>query len=177
MFPQEARLRNFTYSSNITIDINIKIVNKTGENFNKQEVIYKKLPNIRIGSIPILLGSAICVLTQNKELSHDITGECRFDPGGYFIVSGSEKIVLGQERAAENKVMCFNIKKNNNKWGWCAEIKSIPNSKCISPKQINVYMSDKNTDHYIIEISIPRIKKTIPIFILFRQFGLLNSYY
>ena len=45
-----------------------------------------------------------------------------------------KKTVIAQERAAENKIYCFNIKKNNNKWSWLAEIKSIPDGKCISPK-------------------------------------------
>ena len=176
MFPHEARLRNFTYASNMTTDIMIKIKNRTGENLQQLETLCKTLTDIRIGSMPIMLGSSICVLSQHNELSKDITGECRFDPGGYFIVSGSEKIVLGQERAAENKVMCFNVKKNNNKWDWCAEIKSIPHSKCISPKQINIYMVDKNMGNgYIIEISIPRLKKPIPIFILFKALGIISD--
>ena len=37
------------------------------------------------------------------------------DPGGYFIINGSEKTCLGQERAAENNVQCFNISKNNSR--------------------------------------------------------------
>ena len=40
--------------------------------------------------------------------------------------------------------MCFNILKNNNKWSWLAEIKSVPIRKCISPKQINLTIATKN---------------------------------
>ena len=41
------------------------------------------------------------------------------DLGGYFIINGSEKTVLAQERAKENNITCYNVKKNNNKWfGW-----------------------------------------------------------
>ena len=36
---------------------------------------------------------------------------------------GSEKTVLAQERAAENRVYCFNVSKGNTKWNWLAEIK------------------------------------------------------
>ena len=46
------------------------------------------------------------------------------DPGGYFIINGSEKTCLGQERAAENKIYCFNTTKNS-KWSHTAEIKSV----------------------------------------------------
>mgnify|MGYP003705502845 FL=1 len=52
--------------------------------------------------------------------------------------------MLGQERAAENKVYCFNISKNDTKYTWKAEIKSVPDFKCISPKQINMMISSKN---------------------------------
>ena len=82
-----------------------------------------------------MLKSCICVLTQHKHLDHNITGECPYDAGGYFIINGSEKTVLGQERAAENKVLCYNVSKNNNKWRYVAEIKSIPDTKCISAWQ------------------------------------------
>ena len=33
------------------------------------------------------------------------------DAGGYFIINGSEKTVFGQERAAENRIYCFDRKK------------------------------------------------------------------
>ena len=60
-----------------------------------------------------MLKSNICLLSQYKHISHDITGECKLDAGGYFIINGSEKTCLAQERAAENRVQCFNIKKSN----------------------------------------------------------------
>ena len=41
MMPQEARERNFTYSSNMTIDMNIKIITRSGENLNEQKLFIK----------------------------------------------------------------------------------------------------------------------------------------
>ena len=49
MFPQEARLRNFTYASAMTLDINIQIIKRTGENLEHIETMYEKLPKIHIG--------------------------------------------------------------------------------------------------------------------------------
>jgi len=176
MFPQEARLRNFTYASTLTLDLNIEIKVRYGENLQQLETHFKRLPKIHIGKMPIMLKSKICVLNQYKHLHTDQLGECRFDPGGYFIISGSEKTVLAQERACENKVMCFNTKKNNNKWSWVAEIKSIPKDKCISPKQINMMISSKsNGNGHTIYIQIPRIKQPIPLFILFRALGISSD--
>jgi len=173
MFPQEARLRNFTYASSATIDLIIKIERRTGINLENCETNYKKIQKINIGKIPIMVKSDICILKQNNHLTPKLTRECEFDAGGYFIINGSEKVCIGQERAAENNIMCFNIKKNNNKWNWVAEIKSIPDFKCISPKQIKVMISSKNNGiGYPIHVQIPRIKKSIPLFILFRALGI-----
>lgn len=173
MFPQEARLRNFTYASAMNIDINIQYVIKSGENLEKSETMYKQLPNINIGKLPIMLKSSICVLSQYRHLEAEKTGECKFDAGGYFIVNGSEKTVLGQERAAENRVYCFNISKNSTKYTWMAEIKCVPDTKCISPKQISMMVSSKNNGFgYPIVIQIPRIKIPIPLFIIFRAIGI-----
>jgi DNA-directed RNA polymerase II subunit RPB2 len=172
MFPHEARLRNFTYASAMTLDINFKIIRRHGDGLNDVQIKYKKMPNIHIGKLPIMLKSSICVLNQYNHINSDITGECRYDAGGYFIINGSEKTVLAQERAAENKVYCFNSK-GNGKWGWTAEIKSVPDFKIISPKQINMMIANKNNGFgNPIYIQIPRMKNPVPIFVLFRALGI-----
>jgi len=176
MFPQEARLRNFTYASAMTIDINIQIIKRSGKNLEKIENMYQKLPGIHIGKLPIMLKSSICVLNQYNHLDNNITGECKFDGGGYFIINGSEKTCLAQERSAENNIMCFCVKKNNNKWSWLSEVKSIPDGKCISPKQINVLIATKNNGFgHPIYVQIPRIKVPIPLFLVFRALNILSD--
>ena len=176
MFPQEARLRNFTYSSNMTIDLNIKYIIRTGEELENTQIVHKILKNINFGKLPIMLRSSICVLTQYKHLDTSTTGECKMDPGGYFIINGSEKTVLGQERAAENQVYCFDVAKNNTKWSWVAEIKSVPDWKCISPKQTSLMISNKNNGFgYAIYLQIPRLKNPVPLFIVFRALNIIND--
>ena len=176
MFPQEARLRNFTYASMMTIDLNIKYIVRSGDNLENSQTFYKSLPGIHIGKIPIMLKSSVCVLNQYQHIDENVSGECKFDAGGYFIINGSEKTVLGQERAAENRVYCFNVSKNNNKWKWMAEIKSVPDFKCISPKQISMMISAKNTGFgTTIYIQIPRLKQPVPLFILFRALGVMSD--
>lgn len=176
MFPQEARLRNFTYASAMTVDINLKYIVRTGKELENTQTFYKSLPQIHIGKLPIMLKSNICVLSQYKHFEDTQTGECKFDSGGYFIINGSEKTVLGQERAAENRVACFNVSKNNTKYTWIAEIKSVPDFKCISPKQINVMISSKNNGFgFPIHVQIPRIKQPIPLFVVFRALGVITD--
>ena len=176
MFPQESRLRNFTYAASTTIDINIKYIVRNGENLENIQIFYKTIPRVHIGKLPIMLKSNICVLNQYKHFDNAQTGECKFDAGGYFIINGSEKTVLGQERAAENRVYCFNIEKNDTKYLWKAEIKSVPDFKCISPKQISMLISSKNNGFgYPIVLEIPRVKQPIPLFIVFRALGIISD--
>ena len=69
MFPNEARLRNFTYASNMTLDLDIKyeiIDEKKGTN----ETIMNTLNGISIGKINYLK-SDICIL---KQYSHVFGG-------------------------------------------------------------------------------------------------------
>ena len=176
MFPQEARLRNFSYSSAMTIDLNIKYTVRNGENYKNVLNYQKKIKNVHIGKLPIMLKSDLCVLNQYKHLDHNETGECYMDPGGYFIINGSEKTCISQERAAENQIYCFNIEKNNNKWSWKAEMKCIPDWKCISPKQITMYIASRNNGYgNAIYLQIPRIKIPIPLFIIFRAFNIISD--
>jgi DNA-directed RNA polymerase II subunit RPB2 len=176
MFPQEARLRNFTYASTMTVDANIKYTIRTGENLENVQTLHKSIPGIHIGKLPIMLKSSVCILNQYSHISHAETGECAYDAGGYFIINGSEKTVLGQERAAENKVYCFNISKGNTKWNWLAEVKSVPDNKCISPKQINMMIASKNNGFgFPIYIQIPRVKHPLPLFVLFRALSVLSD--
>ena len=176
MFPQEVRSRNFTYASAMTIDINIKFVVRNGKDLENIQTFYKTLPKIHIGKMPIMLKSNICVLTQYKHMENKNIGECKYDTGGYFIINGSEKTVLGQERAAENKIYIYNVSKNNTKYTWDAEIKSVPDFKCISPKKLNIMISSKNNGMgFPIVVQLHRVKQPVPLFVLFRALGVISD--
>ena len=175
MLPHEAKLRNFTYASTMTIDLQIQYIVRNTEKMDAPTIINKTLPKINIGKMPIMLKSSICMLTQNRHISPQFTGECPMDCGGYFIIKGSEKTVLGQERAAENRVYCFDGK-NTTKWTWYAEIKSVPDFKCISPKQIDIMIASKNNGFGNgMFVNIPRIKQPIELFVVFRALGVLTD--
>jgi DNA-directed RNA polymerase beta subunit/intein/homing endonuclease len=175
MLPQEAKLRNFTYASNMTVDINIQYVVRNSETMDSPKIIEKTFPKINIGKLPIMLKSSICLLSQNRHIHSKFTNECFMDSGGYFIIKGSEKTVLGQERACENRVFCFDGK-NTTKWSYYAEIKSVPDYKCISPKQIEMMIASKNNGFGNgIFVTVPRIKQPIELFVLFRALGVISD--
>ena len=175
MFPQEAKLRNFTYASTMTVDIKIDYTIRNTESMDNPRILSKIIPKVNIGKMPIMIKSSICVLSQNRAIDPVYMGECPMDCGGYFIIKGSEKTVLGQERAAENRVYCFDGK-NTTKWSWFAEIKSIPDFKCISPKQIEMMIASKNNGFgHGIFMNIPRIKQPIELFVVFRALGVMSD--
>jgi DNA-directed RNA polymerase II subunit RPB2 len=176
MFPQEARLRNFTYASAMTVDMHCKYVVRTGDNLESEQTMYKMLPKVHIGKLPLMIGSCICVLQQYRHVPQDLNGECSMDAGGYFIINGSEKTCIAQERAAENTVTCFDTSKNSSKWSWTAEIKSVPDFKCISPKQLSMTVSSRNNGFgHGLWVQLPRLRGPIPLFVLFRAMGVISD--
>tara|TARA_Y100000768_G_C23990469_1_gene692162 strand:+ start:820 stop:4338 length:3519 start_codon:yes stop_codon:yes gene_type:complete len=172
MFPNDARLRNFTYSSNITLDLNIEYKILKGENLEIEEKKMVKLSKIQFGKIPIMLKSNLCIINQYNFLNNTKIDECKMDPGGYFIINGSEKTCLGQEKAADNKMYIFK-NKENSKWNYTAEMRCCPYWKVISPKQIYIMTSYKPSDTiFTIYVQLPKLKKTVPLFVLFRALGI-----
>ena len=175
MFPNNARLRNFTYTSNFTLDLNITYIVRTGENLENEEIKNVKLSKIQFGKIPIMLKSDICILNQYNYIHPEVLEECKMDPGGYFIINGSEKTCLGQEKPSDNKIFCYK-QKPGHKWIWTAEMRSVPDWKCISPKQIYMMISSKLTScGNEILVQLPRLKRTIPLFVLFRSLGIISD--
>jgi len=92
--PHECRLRDLTYSAPITVDIEYTRGN--------QRVVRNNLP---IGRMPIMLRSSNCILAGKSETELAKLNECPMDPGGYFIVRGSEKVILIQEQLSKNRMI------------------------------------------------------------------------
>jgi DNA-directed RNA polymerase III subunit RPC2 len=61
--------------------------------------------NIAIGRMPIMLKSATCRLAGKNDRQMAQMNECALDPGGYFIVNGTEKVILVQEQLSKNRVI------------------------------------------------------------------------
>lgn len=92
--PHECRLRDITYSAPILVDI---------EYARGNQRIVKH--NLTIGRIPIMLKSNNCSLKGKKFSELVRLQECPIDSGGYFIVNGSEKVILIHEQLAKNRML------------------------------------------------------------------------
>jgi DNA-directed RNA polymerase III subunit RPC2 len=91
----ECRLTDSNYSGGIFVDIEYLL-----EGNQKRE---KK--GICIGYLPIMLRSDLCHLKGRSEKELARMGECPMDPGGYFVVKGTEKVILVQEQLSKNRVI------------------------------------------------------------------------
>ena len=173
MTPNNARLRNFTYSVPLFINIEVQTIMRHGDNFEKFDIMKNTLSSISLGKIPIMLKSKYCVLDNinNIDNINNNLGECKYDPGGYFIINGNEKVIVAQEKIADNKLYIFRVNKTNNKTLCVAEIKSVSESKFTIPKNFSIKMIKKGNS-CVIRASINNIKQEIPLFILFRALGI-----
>lgn len=148
--PHECRLRDLTYSAPITVTV---------EHAKGQQKVIQS--GVRIGRMPIMVGSKLCVL-HNKSYSERIAKkECPNDLGGYFIVNGSEKVILIHEQLSRNRIL---IEEGPvcQVTSATAERKSRTNIMINKKKQI-VLKHNSFTD------------EGIPIFIVFKAMGFVSE--
>ena len=69
--------------------------------------------------------------------------DCSFDQGGYFIINGSEKVIVAQERMGNNQVNVF-AKKPPSKYSWVAEIRSQADQSNRPPQLFTMQMKAGN---------------------------------
>ncbi len=94
IFPVEAKLRKITYASPCFIEVSAHINGVQRELFTTQ-----------VASLPIMLKSKYCHLKGLKREELIEKGEDPDDPGGYFIINGTEKVLISVEDLAANKML------------------------------------------------------------------------
>ena len=202
MLPQEARLRNLTYSSPLYLEMTKKVTvarERTAEasddgldpdNQKQPGETYLHWENedggeedqeptkVFVGKLPIMLKSKYCLLKDLGEQELHNWNECPYDQGGYFIINGSEKVLIAQERSAANIVQVF--KKSDGKTPYVAEIRSAveKGSRLISSMQIKLHSKGEGSKGgfgQTIKSTLPYIKSEIPIAIVFRALGVVSD--
>ena len=175
MFPNDARLQKLTYSVTIKVDIYHKLVtNQLNGPPEVQE--YTTLNEHQIGKIPIMLQSKYCVLNEITNKTLQDLGECEFDYGGYFIVNGNEKVVVAQERKANNMVFCFQQGKGQSKFSHKCEISSDNETSPYNVKNAEVKLSAKEGNiGRTIKVKIQGMRQELPLFVIFRALGVVSD--
>jgi len=92
--PAEARLRNVSYSAPVMMEASV---------VEDGKILESRF--VHIGDVPVMAKSDACILnnfSNQKLIEH---GEDPNDPGGYFIINGSERVIVGLEDLSYNKII------------------------------------------------------------------------
>ena len=152
--PHECRLRNLTYSAPILVDISYTLDCMTEKIKN----------NICIGKLPIMLGSNHCHLKGKNYKELSAMNECPYDPRGYFIINGVEKVILIHEQMSQNRII---VEYDNKGKNLSANVTSY--SQDTKTRTSVIY---KNNMFYVKHNSF---KSDINLIIIFRALNILSD--
>lgn len=205
LFPHEARLRNLTYSGAMMADISSRVtvarempaVEDDGVDDDEEEeevdrnagtkIVWEPEFNddmqetdakVFIGKLPVMLRSELCQLRNQSDEALYGLNECPYDQGGYFVINGSEKVLIAQERSAANIVQVFRKKQGTHSWQ--AEIRSavekgtrLISSFTIKWKERSEYQ--KGVNGPFVYGTLPYVKGEVPMTIVFRALGIVSD--
>ena len=158
LYPQEARLRNITYSAPVFMEMEIV----RGGDEEPEQVVDSA--ETKIGRMPVMVGSDKCNIADFTEEELIEIGEDPADPGGYFIVNGSERVLMTSEDLAPNKILA----EYDTKYG-----DEIQVAKTFSQRRgyRALVLCERNREG-LLEVSFPSVSGSINFVTLVRALGL-----
>ncbi|MDP2845193.1 MAG: DNA-directed RNA polymerase subunit B'', partial [Candidatus Methanoperedens sp.] len=152
LYPTEARLRNITYAA--PLKLSMSIVSPEGETEDKEA---------EIGLLPIMIWSKGCNLIglTHKEMIE--LGEDPQDPGGFFIVNGTERVITTLEDLAPNKILV----ELEERYGENIEVAKVFSQRRGYRALVVVERNRKS----ILEVSFPSISGRINFITMMRALG------
>ncbi|KAL6518573.1 DNA-directed RNA polymerase III subunit 2 [Orobanche gracilis] len=153
--PQLCRLSDMTYAA--PIYVNIEYI--TGSHGTKATQI-KEDKDVLIGRMPIMLRSCCCVLYGKDEQELAKYGECPLDPGGYFVVKGTEKVILIQEQLSNNRIIIDSDKKG------CVQASVTSSTEATKSKTVVKMEKEK------INLYLNQFTSKVPIMIVLKAMGM-----
>lgn len=150
IFPQIARIRNLTYAAPLWLTA--RVIDEGRE---------KEVEKVRIGMMPIMVKSSKCNLNMIDDVRK--VGEDPLDPGGYFIINGSERVLMTLEDLTPNKIFL----EYEERYGDRIEVAKVFSQKSGYRALVIV---EKGKDS-ILEVSFPYIPKRLSFVTLMRALG------
>ncbi|KAF4976438.1 hypothetical protein FZEAL_6876 [Fusarium zealandicum] len=152
-------------------------VEESGDDVNKAEDVPSDM--VFVGKVPIMVKSKICHLSNEPDENLFLVNECPYDQGGYFVINGSEKVLIAQERSAANIVQVFK-KAQPSPYNYTAEIRSAleKGSRLISSLMLKLYGkgdSARGGFGQTIHTTLPFVKADLPVAIVFRALGVVSD--
>ena len=159
LYPQEARLRNITYSAPVFMEMAII----KGDPHEDEDRLVDQ-DEVKIGRMPVMVGSSKCNIRDFTDEELIRIGEDPADPGGYFIVNGSERVLMTSEDLAPNKILC----EYDTKYGDRVEI-----AKTFSQRRgYRALVLCERTRDGLLEVSFPSVSGSVNFVTLVRALGL-----
>ena len=165
--PMEARLRNLNYMASIYVDFTII-----------EDGIEKETERVRVGDLPMMVRSKGCNLNRGVVEAHEQRQmsdeeynkflierkEDPMDSGGYFIIGGTERVLITLEDLAPNRVMV----EYNEKYGSAVEV-----AKVFSQREgyRALTLVEKKKDG-MITVTVPVAPTAIPLVAIMRALGM-----
>lgn len=151
LFPMDARIRNLTYSAPIFLEM-IPVVKGI-----EQEPV-----EVRIGELPVMLKSKVCRLYGLSDEELIAHGEDPKDPGGYFIINGSERVIVSIEDLAPNRTL-VEIDERQNRYI----------AKCFSYRHgYRALITVERRKDGLLYVSIPNVPGVVKFVHVMRALGL-----
>lgn len=154
ILPSEARLRKMTYAAPVFIEVSAHTNGVQRETFQTQ-----------VASLPIMLHSKYCHLSNMSRQELIDAGEDPDEDGGYFIINGTEKIIINVEDLASNKFMIDILKTGPSKFV----------GKIFSEKgSFKIPHTMERLKDGIFYLSFTRVSR-IPLIVVIKALGLLKD--
>jgi DNA-directed RNA polymerase II subunit RPB2 len=187
MYPNEARLRNLTYGVQVETNVTVRITIKVPESEEFPEGIKVntfQIPKLQLCYFPLMLHSSYCLLHGKPAALLKEMGECPQDQGGYFIIDGSEKVLITRQEGAFNTLWIKEETEQNdpNVQLYCSLQSLNPVSRDV--KRVTFYWTREQIrmpqgfgakepiyKPSVLEVAIPFVLKPLPVFVLFRALG------
>jgi len=183
MYPNIARLKEYTYASSVYCNIGVIFKDNSTE-----EITIKNFEKVNIGLMPIMVKSKLCILDGLDDSRLNELGECPYDKGGYFIIKGKEKIILSQEKKINN-ILYINSQNDDiiplqsiltsvSKEGFQSSRTNAVafNRIIVKYDPVNDDMALTSKFHvYRLTVRILGFDIVVPLFILFRALGITSD--
>lgn len=158
LYPNEARLRNLSYSAPLYLEMTVV---KEGQETQEEPI------EANIGQLPIMLKSGVCNLIGMTDEEKILNGEDPLDCGGYFIVGGTERVVMTLEDLAPNKILT----EYGERYGDKIEVSKVFSQKKGYRALVVVERGRKS----LLEVSFPSITGRLNFITLIRALGIVTD--
>ena len=169
----DLRLKNYSYTRNVHADVLFVATDQATGRVEEYTV-----KNQRIGILPVMVGSDLCVTRGLSLAERRAVGECPFDLGGYFIIDGKEKVIVSQERGVLNRLFVEDVLASSDApekelYSTVSFARCVSVSRRMAPRTTYIRTLASGPRKDAIVVDVPGLKgiDRIPLFTIFRALG------